>query len=116
MSHNIKKNYDVCDECGEKNIKINDRRCIYDFIIKNRCENINRNENIKWDNQCKNVIDVIKMENFIIIIGAATFDNIINRIKYINKYGKNIKLIIVGDCMQLPPVEKCNIWLLFQWW
>ena len=41
------------------------------------------------------------------MIDGATFDNIINRIKFVNKYRKNnIKLIIVGDCMQLPPVEK----------
>ena len=41
------------------------------------------------------------------MIDGATFDNIINRIKFVNKYRiNNIKLIIVGDCMQLPPVEK----------
>ena len=41
------------------------------------------------------------------MIDGATFDNIINRIKFVNKYRKtDIKLIIVGDCMQLPPVEK----------
>ena len=38
---------------------------------------------------------------------GCTFDNIIERIKFINKYRKNdIKLNIVGDCMQLPPVDK----------
>ena len=41
------------------------------------------------------------------MIDGATFDNIINRIKFVNKDRKNnIKFIIVGDCMQLPPVEK----------
>ena len=34
------------------------------------------------------------------MIDGCTFDNIIERIKFINKYRKNdIKLIIVGDCM-----------------
>ena len=38
---------------------------------------------------------------------GCTFDNIFERIKFINKYRNNdIKLIIVGDCMQLPPVDK----------
>ena len=41
------------------------------------------------------------------MIDGCTFDNIIERIKFINKYRKiDIKLIIVGDCMQLPPVDK----------
>ena len=43
----------------------------------------------------------------ITMIGGCTFVNIINRIKFINKYRKNdIKIIIVGDRMQLPPVDK----------
>ena len=38
---------------------------------------------------------------------VVLFDHIIERIKFINKYRNNdIKLIIVGDCMQLPPVDK----------
>ena len=46
-------------------------------------------------------IDVISM------IEVATFDNIISRVKFDNRYRKtDIKLILVGDCMQLPPVEK----------
>ena len=41
------------------------------------------------------------------MIDGATFDNIINRVKFDNKYRKNnIKLVIVGDRVQLPPVEK----------
>ena len=41
------------------------------------------------------------------MIDGCTFDNIIERIKFINKYrNDDIKLIIVGDCMQLPPVDK----------
>ena len=38
---------------------------------------------------------------------GCTFGNIIERIEFINKYRKNdIKLINVGDCTQLPPVDK----------
>jgi len=41
------------------------------------------------------------------MIDGCTFDIIIDRVNFINKYRKKeIKLIIVGDCMQLPPVEK----------
>ena len=158
------------------------------FYYKKRYERIIKNENIKWDDQYKNVDDALKNGKNIIITGGGgvgksymikklnekykiiitastgtaainingvtihnllrifqnekmllkydksdkkyhlnnykletydfictdeismidgcTFDNIIERIKFINKYRKNdIKLIIVGDCMQLPPVE-----------
>ena len=47
------------------------------------------------------VIDEISM------IDAIKFDKIIARIKYINEQRKtDLKLILVGDPMQLPPVEK----------
>ena len=62
LSHNVNKNYGTCDECGEENIKISDHKCSYDFIIKKRYESINKNENIKWDDQYKNVVDAIKNE------------------------------------------------------
>ena len=59
---------------------------------------LNNNKLETYDFIC---IDEISM------IDGCTFDNIIERIKFINKYRKNdIKLIIVGDCMQLPPVDK----------
>ena len=59
---------------------------------------MNNNKLETYDFIC---IDEISM------IDGCTFDNIINRIKFINKYRKNdIKLIIVGDCMQLSPVVK----------
>ena len=48
------------------------------------------------------VIDEISM------IDGKTFDIIINRLKYINQHKEvlgNINLIIVGDCMQLPPID-----------
>ena len=46
------------------------------------------------------VIDEISM------IDGRKFDEIIKRIKFVNKFRKEeLKLIIVGDCMQLPPVE-----------
>ena len=35
LSHNGKKNYGTCDECGEENIRFSDRKCSFDFIIKN---------------------------------------------------------------------------------
>ena len=62
LSHNVKKNYGTCDECGEENTKISDHKCSYDFIIKKRYESINKNENIKWDDQYKNVVVAIKNE------------------------------------------------------
>ena len=34
LSHNIEKNYGVCDECREENINISEHKCSYDFIIK----------------------------------------------------------------------------------
>ena len=48
------------------------------------------------------VIDEISM------IDGKTFDIIINRLKYINDHKEssgNINLIIVGDCMHLPPID-----------
>jgi hypothetical protein len=36
LSHNIKKNYGTCVECGEENIKISDHKCDYDLIVKNQ--------------------------------------------------------------------------------
>ena len=58
---------------------------------------LNNNKLETYDFIC---IDEISM------IDGCTFDNIIERIKFINKYRNNdIKLIIVGDCMQLPPVD-----------
>ena len=71
LSHNVKKNYGTCDECGEENIKISDHKCSYHFIIKKRYESINKNENIKWDDQYKNVVDAIKNEKNIIITGGG---------------------------------------------
>ena len=62
LSHNVKKNYGTYDAWGEENIKISDHKCSYDFIIKKRYENINKNENIKWDDQYKNVIKAIEKE------------------------------------------------------
>ena len=48
------------------------------------------------------VIDEISM------IDGKKFDDIINRLKFINKYRQNkidINLIICGDALQLPPIE-----------
>ena len=59
---------------------------------------LNNNKLETYDFIC---IDEISM------IDGCTFDNIIERSKFINKYRNNdIKLIIVGDCMQLPPFDK----------
>ena len=59
---------------------------------------LNNNKLETYDTIC---IDEISM------IDGYTFDNIIERIKFINKYRNNdIKLIIAGDCMQLPAVDK----------
>ena len=52
---------------------------------------LNNNKLETYDFIC---IDEISMTD------SCTFDNIIERIKFINKYRNNdIKLIIVGDCM-----------------
>ena len=182
----------ICDECGEENIKISDHKCSYDFIIKKRYGSIIKNENIKWDDQYKNIIKAIENGKNIIITGGGgvgksymikilnekykiintassgtaainingvtihnllrifqnekmllkydksdikyhlknnnletydficideismidgcIFDNIIVRNKFINRYrNSDIKLIIVGDCMQLHQLINQNL-------
>ena len=71
LSHNVKKIYGACDECGEENINITEHKCSHGFIIKKRYESINENENIKWDDQYKNVDDAIKNGKNIIITGGC---------------------------------------------
>ena len=62
---------------------------------------LNNNKLETYDFIC---IDEISM------IGGCTFDNIIERIKFINKYRKNDnKLIIAGDCMQLHQLINQNL-------
>jgi hypothetical protein len=65
LSHNIKKNYGTCDECGEENIKTSDHKCDYDLIVKKRFELVKNNENIKWDDHFKNVIDAVESEKML---------------------------------------------------
>ena len=60
LSHNVKKNYGTCDECGEENINISEHKCSYDFIIKKRYECINKNETKTWDDQHESVDNAIK--------------------------------------------------------
>ena len=89
LSHNVKKNYVTCDECGEENIKISDHKCSYDFIIKKRYESINKNENIKWDDQYENVVKATENEKNIIITGGGG----VGKSYMIKKLDENYKII-----------------------
>ncbi len=58
-----------------------------------------------------NKLKIIEQHDYICIdeismIDGEKFDRIIQRIRFFNKLiGKEIKLIMCGDCLQLPPVE-----------
>ena len=65
---------------------------------------------IKDSNTCFNDCEYIVIDEISMIDGAK-FDEITKRISFINKHRENckpIKLIICGDCMQLPPINSVS--------
>ena len=72
----LKKTMELVTNVG-KNIKISDHKCSYDFIIKKRYESINKNENIKWDEQYKNVKNAIENEKILLSLVEVVLENLI---------------------------------------
>ena len=68
------------------------------------------------------MVNFLKQKQFIVIdeitmVDGATFDKILKIINFINSYRSDkgkcaLQLVIVGDTMQLPPVNSISVYFL----